>query len=255
VLDVGNTTIHAGLFAGPRLTDQWRLATHATQTADELGLTLRQFLLMGGHDPAMVEGVAVASVVPPLEGMIRNGVVRATGHTPFFFQPGIHPVMPIVYDAPQEIGADRLANSLAGMRLAGCPLVVVDFGTATTFDVVSARGEYLGGAIAPGIELSLGALFSRTARLPQIEIKPPGRVIGRSTREGMQSGIVHGYAGLVDRLISLLRREIGSRTGVLATGGLAGTIAPYTRTVRRVVPHLTLEGIRLVHHEFQGRRP
>ncbi len=247
VLDVGNTNIHLGLFRGEELLDQWRLGTPQGQTADELGLKVRHFLLGGGHDPGDLDGTAVASVVPNLEALIRDGLRRHLGRKSFFVEPGRHRTLPIRYHRPADIGADRLANAVAGVSLAGRPLVVVDFGTATTFDVVSARGEYLGGAIVPGIEISLGALSSKAARLPMIELHPSARVIGRSTAESMRSGIVHGYAGLVDHLNRLIFRELGRKAGVLATGGLAGIIAPYTATVRRIEPTLTLEGIRLIH--------
>jgi type III pantothenate kinase len=253
VLDVGNTNIHLGLFQGDRLLDQWRLGTPSGHTADELGLKIRQFLLGSGHDPGDLDGTAVASVVPNLEGVIRGGLERFLGGRVFFIEPGRHRTLPIRYLCPSEVGADRLANAVAGVRIAGTPLVIVDFGTATTFDVVSPGGEYLGGAIVPGIEISVGALFSKAARLPMIDLVPSERVIGRNTVESMRSGIVHGYAGLVDHLNRLIFRELGRKARVLATGGLAGIIVPYSATLRRIEPTLTLEGIRLIHH--MNRRP
>lgn len=242
-LDVGNTNIHLGLFDGSSLLDQWRFATGSAMTADELGLLVDQFIRSGGFSFSKINGVAVACVVPPMYSIIREGLSRYVDLGIFFVDPERHDTLPILYDKPGDVGADRLANTIAGIDLEGCPLVVVDFGTATTFDVVSADGEYLGGAIAPGIEISIGALFSRASRLPRVDLVAPGRAVGKTTSESMQSGIIYGYAGLVDHLIELIWKELGAESGVIATGGLAKTIAPYTKTVHRIEPTLTLEGI------------
>ncbi len=252
VLDVGNTNIHGGLFAGERFLDQWRLTTYGPSTADELGLQLRQFVEAGGFRPGDITAVAVACVVPTLYSLIQGGITRYLGREPFFIEPGRHRTLPIHGYLPAEVGADRLANSVAGIELHGCPLIIVDFGTATTFDVVSAGGEYLGGAIAPGIEISLGALFGKAARLPRVDLVAPPTVIGRTTAESMQSGIIHGYAGLVDNLNRRIRDELKQETRAIATGGLAGIIVPHTSTVTTIEPTLTLQGIRLI---WERNRP
>jgi type III pantothenate kinase len=248
VIDVGNTNIHCGLYEGPTLRAEWRMTT-APCTADEFGQAVRGFLAAEGIAAARVTAVACASVIPPMDGTIRDGIRRMLGHETFFVDPARHVTIPILCGRPSEVGADRVANAVAGLAGYGAPLIIVDFGTATTFDVLSTRGEYLGGAISPGLEISLAALFGRTARLPRIDLAPPERAIGHNTAEGMQSGIIYGYAGLVDGLVARIRAELGSPARVIATGGLAEVIAPHASTVSEVAPALTLEGIRLIHGE------
>ncbi len=246
-LDIGNTNIHFGLFEGGDLLSQWRISTDPQATSDELGLAIVRFLKAGGYPPGEVNGVAAACVVPPLDGIVEGGIDRYLGREVFFVDPVGNSGMDILYDRPSEVGADRVANAVAGVELAGAPLVIVDFGTATTFDVVSPGGEYLGGVIAPGIELSIGALTHKAARLPRIDLGVPERVIGRTTTESIRSGIVHGYAGLVDRIVGNILDELGGPAEILATGGLAGLIVPGTERVERIEENLTLEGIRLIY--------
>jgi len=242
-LDTGNTNIHFGLFEGRELLVQWRIPTNSRATSDELGLSLVKFIEGDGFSKDAIEGVAVASVVPPLFSILKKGIQRYLGHEAFFIDPVVHAGMPILYENPSEVGADRMANAIAGVELVGKPLVIVDFGTATTFDVITDKGEYMGGVIAPGIELSIEALTHKAARLPRLDLAVPTRIIGRNTGESMQSGIVYGYAGLVDHLIGLIHGEMGVEAEVVSTGGMAAMIAPYTSRIRRIEPNLTLQGI------------
>jgi type III pantothenate kinase len=246
VVDVGNTTIHAGLFEQECLRDQWRLPTRSDSTPDEIGLALSGAV---GHAVRhdRIDTVALACVVPQLMTALRIGIDRYFGLEPFLVDPSQHRIMPISYPRPAEIGADRLANAVAALELLPPPLVVIDFGTATTFDVISAAGEYMGGAIAPGIELSIQALFNKASRLPRIDLVAPSRAIGQSTAEGMQAGIIYGYAGLVDAVVRRIRGELGREAGAVATGGLAPAVVPFTETVQRIEPELTLAGIRIIH--------
>jgi type III pantothenate kinase len=247
VLDTGNTNIHFGLFRERELVVQWRISTDTRATSDELGLSLIKFIEGHGFSKGDIEGIAVASVVPPLFSVLKTGIERYIGQESFFIDPVLHAGMPILYDQPSDVGADRVANAVAGIEIAGKPLVIVDFGTATTFDVISGSGEYLGGVIAPGIELSIEALTHKAARLPRLDPALPSRVIGRNTRESMQSGIIFGYAGLVDHLIFQIHEEMEFEAEVVSTGGMASMIAPYTSRVKRIEPNLTLEGILLIY--------
>jgi type III pantothenate kinase len=228
VLDVGNTNTVVGLFQGSDLISRWRLSTHADRTADEVGMWLRQLLDLQGVDPAELVGIAVGSVVPPIDPWLREG----TG-------------MPLRVDAPQELGADRLCDAVAAHEFYGGPCVVVDFGTAVTWEVVSANGEYLGGAIAPGPGVTADALASRTAKLPRVAIAPPPRVIGKGTVDSIQSGLFYGYLGLVEGVTRRILDELGDAV-VIATGGFAEDIAQHTDIFRHVEPDLTLHGLRLL---------
>jgi type III pantothenate kinase len=244
-LDVGNTNTVVGLFAGDELRTNWRLTTHAERTADEVGMWLLQLLRWGGIAPGDLTGVAVASVVPPMDPRLAEGVRRFLDRTPFFVEPGIRAGMPLLVDAPNELGADRLCDAVAAYSEHGGPCLVLDFGTAVTWEVVSANGEYLGGAIAPGPAVTADALSSKTAKLPQVAMAPPPRVIGKGTVDSIQSGLFYGYLGLIEGVTRRILAELGEAT-VVATGGLAGAFAGHTDLIHHVEPDLTLHGLRLL---------
>ena len=258
-IDVGNTQTLIGLFGpdepGPDdpdnkeggLVDHWRIVTVAERTSDELALLLRQFLGWHGVKPTEeITGIAISSVVPTVTASLRQMCERHFGVTPCVIEPGVRTGMPILYENPKEVGADRIANAVAAYDLYGGPSIVVDFGTATTLDAVSAKGEYLGGAIFPGIEVSMDALFGRAAGLRKVELVPPRNVIGKSTVESIQSGAIHGFTGQVDHLVRCFVHELGDCT-VVATGGLASLIAPLSTTIQHQEPWLTLYGLRIVY--------
>lgn len=246
-IDVGNTNITFGVFDGTSLVHTSRLESVRTRTADEYVVFLTQLFNLHGVDPKKVTASILASVVPPLtEPMVRL-VNNAFGHEPSVVGPGMRTQMPILCENPREVGADRIVNAVAAFERVKSAVVVVDFGTATTFDCVTAKGEYLGGVIAPGIQISADALFSRAAKLPRIEISAPTKVIGRNTITSMQSGIVFGYVGLVDGLVERVRNEMGGAPPVIATGGLASVIVPHMKTQAEILPDLTLEGLRILH--------
>jgi type III pantothenate kinase len=247
-IDVGNTQTLVGLYESGRtdLTDHWRLATNAERTGDEYALTIQEFLGFRGFDLDEVTGIAVSSVVPRVTAALRTMCAKYFSVDPLVIEPGVRTGMPIRYDDPKEVGADRIANAIGAFDLFGGPTVVVDFGTATTFDVVSAKGEYLGGAIVPGIEISLDALFGRAAGLRRVELTEPRSVIGRSTAESIQSGALYGFAAQVDGICHRIETEIGPCT-VVATGGLASVIRPYSASIAHHEPWLTLHGLRLVY--------
>lgn len=246
-IDVGNTNIVYGLFDGSRLVHQFRVESDRGRTSDEYAVVLRQLLAMHGVEPGAVSASILASVVPSLTAPMATLVERAFGHKPLVVGPGVKSGMPILYENPREVGADRIVNAIAAYDRIQGGLIAVDFGTATTFDCVTPKGEYLGGVIATGIQLSAEALVNRAARLPRVDIVCPPKVVGRNTVHSMQSGMVYGYVALVDGLVDRIREEVGYPCEVLATGGLAGLIAPLSRTIREVVPDLTLIGLRIVH--------
>jgi type III pantothenate kinase len=246
VADVGNTHTVVGVYDGETLVQTWRLRTDRERTTDEWGLNLGALFGMRGVDMGAVTGVAIASVVPPALHSLRRASQRYFRAEPLVVGPGIKTGLPIRYDNPREVGADRVVNAVAAYARFRRACIVVDFGTATTFDCISPKGEYLGGAIAPGLQISLDALVSRAAKLPRVEIGTPAQAIGRNTEEAMQSGILYGYAALTDGLVRRLADEIGGEVAVVATGGLAGTVAAHTATLETVVPDLTLEGLRLI---------
>lgn len=247
-IDVGNTNIVYGLFDGPRLVHQFRVETSRGRTADEYAVVVRQLLAMRNVEPSEVKAAIIASVVPALTEPMLDLVRRGFGLEALVVGPGIKSGMSILYENPREVGADRIVNAVAAYERFRGGLIVVDFGTATTFDCVTPKGEYMGGVIAPGIQISADALFARAAKLPRVEIQRPPRVVGRNTQHSMQSGIVFGYVGLVDGLVERLKEEMAFPScAVVATGGLAKLIAPLSRTIQDVDDDLTLTGLRILH--------
>ena len=248
VMDVGNTNTVLGVYDGTRLLAHWRLTTARDRTVDEYGILARNVLSLASIEAGAIDGMIIASVVPPL-----NSVLEAMARTyfrlkPLFVEPGVKTGMPILYENPQEVGADRIVNGVAAYERARGAVIVVDFGTATTFDAISARGEYLGGAIAPGLQISAEALFQRAARLPRVDIRRPPRVIGRNTTHSMQSGLFHGYLGLVHGILSRMREEMGEPVRSIGTGGLVTSLEADLRAMLdELDPNLTLEGLRLIH--------
>src|SRR5712664_2584847 len=245
-IDVGNTNIVLGVFDGAALIQGWRLQTLRERTSDELGLLVDGLFAHSRIERVQIRGVIVGSVVPPLTSTIRAMVQRYFGVTILNIEPGVNTGMPILYDNPAEVGADRIVNGVAAFEKYGGPCVIVDFGTATTFDCISKKGEYMGGVICPGIGISADALFERTARLPRVEIRKPARVIGSNTVGSLQSGLYYGYLGLVDGILELLLGELGQKTHVIATGGLGSMIGAGSKYIKHVDDLLTLEGLRII---------
>jgi type III pantothenate kinase len=256
-IDVGNTNIVIGVFrrADWELLHSWRLATLRERTADELGLVVTSLCAHQRIAPTDITGIVMASVVPPLTGTMMAMAANYFGRTPLNVEPAVNSGMPILIDNVQEVGADRVVNGIAAYeaygRAASRPLIVVDFGTATTFDAISAEGEYLGGVICPGPQISADALFQRAARLPRIDVRRPERVIGRSTVASMQAGLFWGYVDMVDGLVRRMRAELGGDAVVVATGGLAVLVAPETPLIAHVDSELTLRGLRIVWERNQ----
>jgi len=264
VIDVGNTNTVLGVFAKVAkmppgkppatqapphyelLVANWRVATIATQTVDEYGVLFRNLFSMDNLEAKGIHGIVISSVVPPLDSTLRQVCEHYFSIKPLFIGPGIKTGMPVLYENPAEVGADRIVNSVAAFEKYGGPCITVDFGTATTFDCVTAKGEYLGGVICPGIGISADALFTHTARLPRVDIRKPSRIIGTNTVGSLQSGLYYGYLGLVDGILELLIKELGSDTRILATGGLAPLIGTGSKYIKHVEDFLTLEGLRLI---------
>jgi len=245
-VDAGNTHTVIGLFDGARLADHWRIATNAERTSDEHALLLSQFLGQHASGLTAVAGMVVSSTVPRLTAVLRELAERYLRVSPVVLETGTRTGMPILYDNPRQVGPDRIANAVAAWERFGGPTVMVDFGTATTVDAVSARGEYLGGAILPGVEISLDALFQRAAALSWVELVKPRRVIGKTTAESVQSGVLYGFAAAVDGLVRRFEAELGPCT-VVSTGGLAELMTPVSETIQHHEPWLTLEGLRRIY--------
>jgi len=245
-IDVGNTNTVLGVFEGAALRAHWRLTTRREQTADEYGILVRSLFAGSGLDPAGVEAVALASVVPPLTPVLVQLAREHFGRDPLVVGPGVKTGMPILYEPPGDVGADRIVNGVAAFAAYGGPVIVVDFGTATTLDVVTRKGEYAGGVICPGIGISADALFQRAARLPRVDVRHPGRVVGRSTVGSIQAGLYFGYAAMCEGLIARIRAELGEPARVVATGGLAPTLAAEIPSIEALDPVLTLTGLRLI---------
>jgi type III pantothenate kinase len=258
-IDVGNTNTVLGLYKlegeKPELVANWRVTTHRSQTVDEYGVLFVNLFEMNGFSTNQAHHIIISSVVPPVEGTLRQ-VCQSYFHTePFFVEPGIKTGMPLLVDNPAELGADRLVNAIAAFERYGGPCVIVDFGTATTFDVVSAKGEYLGGAIAPGLGISADALFSRAARLGRVDIKRPAKVIGTNTVTHLQSGLYFGYIGLVDGILERIMTELGAPARVIATGGLARQISEDSRFIAEIDDMLTLDGLLILFERNHTVKP
>ena len=254
-IDVGNTNIVLGVFDGAELVQSWRLQTVRERTSDELGLLVDGLFAHSRIERVQIRAVIIGSVVPPLTGTIRDMAQRYFGVPALIVEPGVNTQMPILYENPAEVGADRIVNGIAAFerfgRSAARPMVVVDFGTATTLDAITAKGEYLGGAICPGVQISADALFQRAARLPRIDVRKPPRVIGRTTVGAMEAGLFWGYVGMVEGLVRRMSDELGGQALCIATGGLAEVIAPETSLIEHVDADLTLHGLRLVWERNQ----
>lgn len=247
-VDVGNTGTDLGVFRGEQLAARWSLSTERGRTTDEYGVTLQSLFAARGLQVSDIQGMAVACVVPPLDSILEAVARKYVGVEPLFVAPGIKTGMPILVDNPNEVGADRIVNGVAAFARFQKASIVADFGTATTFDAVSSRGEYLGGAIAPGVKVAAQSLFEATAKLPRIDLRRPDKAIGKSTIASMQSGIVFGYLGLVREILERIREEMGGHPAVVATGGLTALLQPdLSRYVDEIDPDLTLNGLRILY--------
>ena len=240
-IDIGNTTTVFGIFKEKTLKEKWKVSSDRDRTEDEWWILIKNTV---GED---FDDVVISSVVPPISEVLRSAFEKHWRKTPLFLEPGVRTGLSIVYDPPSSVGADRVANAVAGVRKYGFPLIIVDFGTAITFDVISEKGEYIGGAIAPGTRISSEALFTRTAKLPKVELSKPSRVIGKNTVESIQSGLYHGFIGMVEGILEKLFQELGGKVRVIATGGEGELFSSAIKTIELYDPDLTLEGLRIIH--------
>lgn len=258
-IDVGNSNMVMGLYqrgggeAPSALVHHWRLTTPLRQTVDELRMTLLSLFTLDGVDLSEITGVAISSVVPPIDSLLRDVVEKAFNIKPLFIEPGVKTGLPVLTDNPAEVGADRIVNCVAAFERYGGPTIVVDLGTATTFDVISAKGEFLGGAIAPGVGISADALFTSAARLSRVNIRKPAKVIGTGTVDNIQIGLFYGYIGLIDGICERMIAELGVETKVIATGGYARLLAESSRRIATVDDNLTLDGVCLIYERNQDR--
>ncbi|MEI7027655.1 type III pantothenate kinase [Paenibacillus sp. y28] len=247
VVDVGNTNIVLGLYEGKQLQHHWRISTNRSATSDEYGMLIYNLFQHAGIGFEQVDGVIISSVVPPIMFTLEKFCLQYVRKTPVIIGPGIKTGLNVRYENPREVGADRIVNAVAGIEIYGPPLIIVDFGTATTFDYIDGAGQYIGGVIAPGIGISTEALYQKAAKLPRIELVKPKTTVGRNTVASMQAGIIYGFAGQVDGIVERIQEEFQVQTKVIATGGLAELISGESRTIEIVNPLLTLEGLRIIY--------
>ena len=261
VIDIGNTNVSLGVFdyeedgAVGELAHHWRVGTHREHTSDEVSLSVTALFQHARRNPRDVTDVIVSSVVPPLLPIFERVSTKLFDRTPMIVGPGIRTGMPVRYENPREVGADRIVNAVAAFEMFGGPVIAVDFGTATTFDCVSGDGEYLGGVIFPGIHTSMEALFERASMLHRVEVARPKSVIGKTTTGAIQSGLLYGYAGVVDSMVARIRGELGPDARCVATGGLAGLVASESEAIERVEPFLTLQGLRIIFEKNRATAP